>query len=118
MKIVITKNARALVATISKELKLQQDRAAGGHIPADQVENCLIERLNAIAKRNPSMRAFLTYVGPIDPREDEDKDVAWAKDPREGREHIVQSVRDTPEGSVGGRRTPDAPWPEPGERVC
>ena len=118
MKIIITKNARALVSTILKEHELQMERYMKDFIERDQIEQCLIERLNAIGKRSPSMRAFLTYVGPIDPREDDDKDVAWAKDPREGRRHVVNSVRDTAEGTVGGAQSPDAPWPEPGERVC
>lgn len=120
MKVAITKNARNLIAVITKEYKLQQDRVAGGHIPADQLENCLTERLHAIARRDPSMRAFLTYVGPIDPRDDDDPNKPWAKDPRMGRRHVVLSKRDKAEGSLGGGPNfeDDRPWPSPGERIA
>lgn len=116
MKIVITKNARALVELIAKEHSLQLQRAAGGHIPEDKIIDQLVERLNAKGKRDPSVRSFLTYVGPIDAKDDEDPTKPWAEDKREARRHVVN--KQPAEGSVGGAQTPDAPWPEPGERIC
>ena len=120
MRIRVTPHARRLVSLFSKELRLQLDREQGGHITADDVERCLIERLVAIGKRDPGVQAFLTYVGPIPKSEDEDPDAEWAEDPREGRKHVVLSQRDTSEGKLGVPRNweDDPAWPEPGERVC
>lgn len=120
MRNIITKHAREMLALIIKEHELQLQRYQGGFIGADQVERGLIERLNAIGKNNPGMRAFLTYVGPIPKSEDEDPDKPWADDPREGRRHVVHSKRDKAEGKLGvPRKWEDDPeWPEPGERIC
>lgn len=120
MKNIVTKNARSLVQLITKEYELQRQRAEGGYIETDRIEEYLIERLNAIGKRNKSVRAFLTYVGPIDPKDDDDPDKPWAKDPREGRRHVVLSKRDTSEGVLGASKDfeSDRPWPEPGERIA
>lgn len=120
MRITVTPNARRLLSLFAREIRLQQDRVRGGHIKDVDAERFVIERLVAMGKSDPAVQAFLTYVGPISPKEDEDPDVAWAADPREGREHVVNSVRDKAEGVVGVPRKweDDRPWPSPGERIA
>lgn len=120
MRIIITPNARRLLSLFAKEIRLQQDRVRGGHIKDVDAERFLIERLVAIGKKDPSVQAFLTYVGPIPKEDDEDKDRPWAEDPRDGREHVVNSVRDKSEGVLGVPRKweDDRPWPSPNERIA
>ena len=118
MKQTVTKNARAMLKLLAKEIRLQQDRVAGGHITDVDAERYLIERLVAIGKRNKSVQAFLTYVGPIDKDDDESSDRDWAKDPREGRRHVVQKGTCEPEPMEPGDWDNDRAWPEPGERIA
>lgn len=117
MKITVTKHARRVLALIAKEHELQLERHMKGFIERDQIEQCLIERLVAIGKKDPGVQAFLTYVGPIDPKDDEE-DRPWSKDPREGRRHVVDHRK--PRGTLSPSKDfeDDRAWPEPGERIA
>ena len=118
----ITNNAKGLISIIAYEVRLVDTRLAGGHIEQGQAAGCIYERLQAKAKDNVDLKTFLTTFAHIPENEDKDSDLPWAEDKREKASHLVS--RQTGEskgiGPGGGVRFEDdeAPFPQPGERVC
>lgn len=94
---IITQNAKDLIGLIAEEHELQLERYMKGFIEKSQVAGCLLERLNAKAKSDPSLKQFMETLAYIPPSEDEDPDAEWAEDPREAGHHIVDHRTSTPE---------------------
>lgn len=108
----VTDNAKGLISIIAFEVRLADQRVAGGHINQTQTLGCILERLSAKAKDNVDLKTFLTTMAFIPEEEDEGKDYPWAEDKRDSRQHDVRAA--LPEGDLGESRE----FPVPGERVC
>ena len=113
----ISPAAKAIIDLICREYALQAERAVGGWIDNDKVEGCLLERLSALSKKNPDLKAFLARHSEIPQREDEDPALPWAEDPREAMDNFVTDKTAKPQPLD---RVTDENWimPAPGERVC
>jgi len=109
----ITNNAKGLISKIAFEVRLVDQRIAGGHLEQGQALGCILERLQAEAKRDVDMRIFLETMSYIPPMEDEDKSLPWAEDRREARTNVTTDRRDQREQNDTERCAPT-----PGERVC
>lgn len=104
----VTNNAKGLISIIAYEVRLADQRVAGGHITQTQAMGCIIERLNAKAKENVDLKTFLTTMAYVPDLEDEGKEFPWAEDRREPRAHVTTDVDVEHE----------VEFPEPGARVC
>jgi len=116
----VSENAKRLIEIICKEHALQAERVAGGWIQPEQVQACIIERLNARANRDEDVKAFLQTTASVPENEDNDSDLPWAKDPRPP---CMLTVDHRPQRE-GYQSMRDDNWieerdfPVPGERVC
>lgn len=104
----ITNNAKGIISIIAYEVRLQDQRVAGGHINQGQVMGCVLERLSAKAKSNVDLKTFLTTVAYVPESEDIDPSVPWAEDQREQRQNVV----------TDREHEVETDFPTPGERVC
>lgn len=83
MRIFTSEAAKSLITVIGTEYALAQKRVERGFIKPDAMLGTLLERLNRMACKNMNLRKFLDNVGYIPVEEDENMDLAWAKDPRD-----------------------------------
>ena len=117
----ITNNAKGLISIIAFEVRLADERVAGGHIKQGDAAACIYERLQAKAKSNVDLKTFLTTMAFIPREEDESDDVEWAEDRREAASHVAHQGTSEPQPLTGGSSPIEnemRAWPVPGERVC
>lgn len=117
----ITQNAKGLISIIAFEVRLADQRCAGGFIKQGNLAGIIYERLATQAKSNVDLQTFLNTLAFIPECEDEDRSLEWAKDLREPSAHVVDRRTGQSNRGAGGAGTPledDRPFPVPGERVC
>ena len=82
MKQFTSEAAKSLITIIGTEYRMAQIRVDRNFIQQDAMLGVLFERLNRLACQNINLRKFLDNIGHIPLEEDENMDLAWAKDPR------------------------------------
>lgn len=92
MKQYTSEAAKSLITIIGTEYALARRRVDNEYIRKDQMLGTLLERLNRLAVDNQNLRQFLDHGGFV-PRDEDEGDEDWSKDPREGRDNDVPGKR-------------------------